>query len=101
MHSYRVLGVIALSAVVLAVVCFTVVDITIDAANGCLAARGACTEHDVPAASVAYAVIGAVALAASVVPMTGWVVGMLRRPAPPAQPLPRRPLAPLLMDDDL
>jgi hypothetical protein len=101
MHSYRVLGVIALSAVVLAVISFTVVDITIDSANGCLAARGTCTEHEVPPAALGYAVIGAVALLASIVPMTGWVVGMLRRPAPPAEPLPRRALAPLLMEDEL
>lgn len=101
MHSYRVLGAIALGAVVLAVICFTVVDITIDNANGCLPARHACTEHEVPLLAVVYAVIGAISLAAAVVPMTGWVVGMLRRPAPPAEPLPRRQLAPLLMEDEL
>lgn len=100
MHSYRVLGAIALGAVVLAVICFTVVNITIDSANGCLPARHACTEHEVPPLALAYAAIGATALAAAVVPMAGWVVGMLRRPAPPAEPLPRRELAPLLMDDE-
>jgi hypothetical protein len=101
MHSYRVLGIIALSAIVIAVMCVTVVDISIDSANGCLAARTACRDHDVPVTAIAYAILGAGALLASIPFAGGWVVGMHRRPEPEAR-LPRRPVPPpLLLEDEL
>jgi hypothetical protein len=101
MHSYRVLGIIALCAVVIAVFSFTVVDITIDSANGCLAARAVCREHEVPQAAIVYAVFGTVALLASIPFGAGWVVGMLRRPVP-TEPHPRVLPAPrpLLLEDE-
>lgn len=97
MHSYRVLGVVALSAIVLAVICFTVVDITIDGANGCLGTRALCREHEVPAIAVGYAVIGGLAVLVSAGFASGWLVGMLRHPAPEeslprSERLPRRPV---------
>jgi hypothetical protein len=101
MHSYRVLGIIALSAIVLAVLCFTVVDITIDSANGCLAARTACREHEVPSAAIVYAVLGAAALLGSIPFAAGWIVGMHRRPEPD-HPAPRRAVrGPLILEDEL
>jgi hypothetical protein len=82
MHSFRVLGIIALCAVVVAVICFTVVDTSIDSANGCLGTRVACREHVVPPAAIAYAVIGALSLLVSALFAGGWVLGMLRHPEP-------------------
>jgi hypothetical protein len=101
MHSYRVLGIIALAAIVIAVVCFTVVDISIDSVNGCLAARTVCREHEVPSSAIAYAILGAVSLLASIPFAAGWVVGMHRRPEPEAR-LPRGPVrGPLILEDEL
>jgi hypothetical protein len=82
MHSYRVLGIVALSAIVIAVMCFTVVDISIDSVNGCLAARTVCREHEVPSSAIAYAILGAASLLASIPFAAGWVVGVHRRPEP-------------------
>ncbi len=100
MHSYRVLGIVALSAVVIAVVCFTAVDITIDAANGCLAARTACRDQGVPRSAIAYAVLGVVFLAGSVPFAAGWVVGMLRRPEPDSHPSMRPTRPSVILDDE-
>jgi hypothetical protein len=101
MHSYRVLGIIALSAIVLSVVSFTIVDISIDSANGCLAARTVCREHEVPSSAIAFAIFGAASLLASIPFAAGWVVGMLRRPEPEAR-LPKRPVRPpLILEDEL
>jgi hypothetical protein len=81
MHSYRVLGIIALGAIVIAVVSFTVVDITIDSANGCLAAPR-CEQRVVPPTAILFSAVGVLALLAAIVPAIGWITGMLRRPIP-------------------
>jgi hypothetical protein len=101
MHSYRVLGIIALSAIVLAVMCFTVVDITIDGANGCLAARTACRGDEVPSSAIAYAILGVATLVGSIPFAAGWVVGMHRRPEPEHH-APRAVLGPpRILDEEL
>jgi len=101
MHSYRVLGILALSAIVLAVLFFTVVDISIDGANGCLAERTACRDHEVPTSAIVYAVLGVVALLGAIPLTAGWIVGMHRRPEP-EHPAPTRPAGPpLLLEDEL
>ena len=100
MHSYRVLGIVALCAIVIAVISFTVVDISIDSANGCLAARAGCREHEVPSAAIAYAIFGVVSLLASIPFAAGWVVGMHRRPEPEHH-LPRAtPRPPQVIEDE-
>ena len=90
MHSYRVLGIIALGAIVIAVVIFTVVDISIDSANGCLAAPR-CVQREVPGTAILFSAIGCLALLVAIVPAIGWITGMLRRPIPAEPPPPRGP----------
>ena len=99
MHSYRVLGIVALSAVVIAVLCFTIVDISIDSANGCLAARTACREHEVPLSAIAYAVLGVASLLGSIPFAAGWAIGLHRRPEPEHRPA-RAPLRPATLLDE-
>jgi hypothetical protein len=88
MHSYRVLGIIALGAIVIAVVSFTVVDISIDSVNGCLAAPR-CVQREVPGTAILFSAVGCLALLIAIVPAIGWITGMLRRPLP-AEPHPPR-----------
>ena len=97
MHSYRVLGIVALCAIAIAVFSFTVVDISIDSANGCLAARAACREREVPSTAIAYAVFGVISLLASIPFVAGWVLGMHRRPEPEHR-LPRA--SPRMLEDE-
>jgi hypothetical protein len=98
MHSYRVLGIIALGASVIAVASFTVVDISIASANGCLASAH-CVQRQVPAMAILFAAIGCLALLVAILPAVGWITGMLRRPLPvepvrgPIVPRVVRPLA--------
>lgn len=99
MRSYRVLGFVALGAIVIAAFCFTVVDISIDSVNGCLGARTACSDRDVPPIAIAYTGLGALALVVAIVPAVGWIVGLLRR-TEPAEPLPPRDPRPLLIEED-
>ena len=70
MQSSRALGVFALCAVILAAISFGAVDIVI-------ANEGSST---LPAAAVLYAVIGTLALMASVVPAFTWMVRTIRQP---------------------
>ncbi|GAA2086512.1 hypothetical protein GCM10009840_25220 [Pseudolysinimonas kribbensis] len=100
MHSYRVLGIIALGAIVLAAICFTAVDITIDSANGCLGVRRICSEHQVPSTAVGYAALGVLSLLISTLFAAGWLIGMLRHPEPD-EPLPRVRLLPRVVEEEL
>jgi hypothetical protein len=100
MHSNRVLGIFALSAIVVAVISFTVVGISIDSVNGCLATHGTCSRHDVPPAAVTFAALGAVSLLVAMVPATRWMLALLHHPAP-RETLPPRPVRPLLIDEEL
>ena len=92
------LGIVALGAIVLAVISFTVVDITIDSANGCLAARVVCREHTVPSVAIGFAVAGVLALVGAIAPAVGWVLGMMHR-ADVADPVPHRVRRPVAEED--
>lgn len=74
MRSKRVLGAIALIAIVVAAISFAVVDVSTSAASGCLDSVAPCVEKQVPPVAVIAAVIGAIALIAAVVPTVTWLV---------------------------
>ncbi len=74
MRSKRVLGAIALIAIVVAAISFAVVDVSTSAASGCLDSVAPCTEKQVPPMAVIAAVIGAIALIAAVIPTVTWLV---------------------------
>lgn len=73
MHSPRVLGTIALSAIVVAAVSFAVVDVVID--DGC--ATGPCNAG-IPIVAITFAALGALAALVSVIPAVGWIVEAIR-----------------------
>lgn len=74
MRSKRVLGAIAIIAIVVAAISFAVVDVSTSAASGCLDSAAPCTDKQVPTLAVIAAVIGAIALIAAVVPTVTWLV---------------------------
>ncbi len=74
MHSRRVLGVVALCAIVIAAISFTVVDISTTGASGCLGASAGCAERSVPIVAITFAALGIVALLASIAPAVAWIV---------------------------
>ena len=78
MHSRRVLGAIALCAIVIAAISFTVVDISTTGASGCLGASAGCAERAVPIVAITFAALGIVALLVSIVPAVGWIVESVR-----------------------
>ena len=88
----RALGVVALCAVILAAIAFAAVDVTVSLSGGML-----------PAAAVVYAVIGAVALMASIVPAFLWLARSIEHPHHDAdiEPLPVSVVARTFEDDDL
>jgi hypothetical protein len=92
-QSSRALGVFALSAVILAAISFGAVDIVI--AND--------RSSTLPAPAVLYAVIGTLALLASVVPAFIWMVRVLRHPHLDAdiEPISVPVIAASFEDDDL
>lgn len=74
MHSRRVLGAIALSAVVVAAISFGVVDVSIADANGCVGVSSVCLDHTVPPVAITFAALGALALLVSILPMVKWII---------------------------
>jgi len=72
-HSRRVLGALALGAIVVAAISFAVVDASISAANGCMR-TAPCTDHSVPIAAVTFSALGMLALLISIVPAVTWIV---------------------------
>lgn len=74
MRSKRVLGAIALVAIVVAAISFAVVDVSTSAASGCLDSAAPCTDKQVPTVAIVAALIGAIALIAAVVPTVTWLV---------------------------
>ena len=73
MHSPRVLGTIALSAILVAAVSFGIVDVAIS--DGC--ADGPCNSG-IPVVAITFAALGALAALVSVLPAVGWIVEAIR-----------------------
>jgi hypothetical protein len=73
-HSRRVLGAVALGAIVVAAISFGIVDVSIADANNCVGATIACTDKSVPPVAVTFAALGALALLVSVIPTVQWIV---------------------------
>ena len=74
MRSKRVLGAIALVAIVVAAISFAVVDVSTSAASGCLDSNAPCTGTVVPPVAVVCAIIGSIALIAAAIPTVTWLV---------------------------
>ncbi|TXK17341.1 hypothetical protein FVQ89_10900 [Homoserinibacter sp. GY 40078] len=72
MRSRKVLGAIALSAVVVAAISFAVVDVT--TSEACSGMPDACGSAPVPAAAIGFAAIGAIALLVAIVPTVIWII---------------------------
>jgi len=73
MHSPRVLGVIALVAILVAAISFAVVDVSI--ADGC--GDTACNAG-IPVVAITFAALGALAALVSVIPTVSWIVEAVR-----------------------
>lgn len=74
MHSPRVLGVIALSAIVAAAISFAVVDVTVD--ESCAAAT--CV-GGIPLLAVGFTILGTLAALGGLVPTITWIVEAARQ----------------------
>ena len=72
-QSPRALGIFALCAVILSAISFAAVDVTIANANGCLGTLS-CADESLPPLAVLYAVVGVIALLASVLPAITWLI---------------------------
>ena len=72
-QSPRALGIFALCAVILSAISFAAVDVTIANANGCIGAL-ACADDSLPPLAVLYAVVGVIALLASILPAITWLI---------------------------
>ncbi len=73
MHSSRVLGVVALAAILVAAASFAIVDVTI--ADGC--ATGPCNAG-IPVVAITFAALGGLAALVSVIPAVSWIVEAIR-----------------------
>ena len=80
MFSRRALGIFALAAVILAAISFAVVDVSIANANGCIGAPGPCPDTTMPGIATIFAIIGTIALLASVLPAINWFMGAIHHP---------------------
>ena len=78
MHSRRVLGAVALCAIVVAAVSFGIVDVSIADANGCVGSSTACSDHSVPAVAISFAVLGCLAMLVSILPTVQWIFEAVR-----------------------
>ena len=73
MHSSRVLGVVALTAILVAAVSFGVVDVSIT--EGC--ANAGC-KAGIPIIAITFAALGGLAALVSVIPAVSWIVEAIR-----------------------
>lgn len=73
-HSRRVLGFVALGAVVTAAISFAVVDVSIARANGCVGSAVPCADTSVPVVAITFAALGVLSLLCSIVPAVTWFV---------------------------
>lgn len=74
MHSRRVLGAVALGAIVVAAVSFGIVDWSIADANGCVGSSSVCVDHAVPPVAISFAALGGLTLLVSILPTVQWIV---------------------------
>jgi hypothetical protein len=74
---HRSLGIFALAAVILAAISFALVDVSIANANGCIGATRACPDSDMPTSAIVCAIIGTIALLASVRPAIQWFISVI------------------------
>ncbi len=74
MHSRRLLGAVALGAIVIAAISFGIVDVSIANANGCVGATKVCSDQTVPPMAVVFAALGVLAMLGSIVPTVLWIV---------------------------
>lgn len=74
MRTRQVLGTIAIAGIVIAAISFAVVDVSTSAASGCPQTDDSCATHDAPQLAIVFAVIGAIALLASIIPAIAWIV---------------------------
>lgn len=81
MRSTGVLGGTALVAIVVAAICFAVVDASTTGSRLCEQAVGSCAEPVFAAYTGWFAAVGAVGLAAAIVPAIIWLSRILRQPA--------------------
>ncbi len=101
MHSPRVLGIVALGAILVAAVSFAVVDVSIAAACG----DGGCSAG-IPPVAVSFAALGGLAALVSIIPAVTWIVDAIRHARHP-QPDVDRELArahrarPVYSDEEL
>lgn len=77
MRSRRALGTIAIVAIVVAAISFAVVDIATSAASGCLDTSAPCAERSGTPVATVFAIVGASALVAAVIPAIAWLVQTL------------------------
>lgn len=103
MQSPRTLGIFALSAVILAAISFAVVDVSISSANGCLGVSAPCEDLSLPLPAILFAVLGTLALLASVVPAIRWFVDTLQHTHLDAdiEPMRMAIVRPAFEDDEL
>ena len=73
MHSPRVLGVVALTALLVAAASFAIVDVTIG--DRC---DGAGCDAGIPVIAITFAALGVLAALVSIVPAVGWIVEAVR-----------------------
>ena len=78
MNSRRVVGAVALGAIVVAAVSFGIVDVTIADANNCVGAAVDCVDMSVPPVAITFAALGALALLVSILPTVQWIVEAVR-----------------------
>lgn len=81
-HSRRVLGAVALGAIVVAAISFGVVDVSIAGANGCVGVSAVCIDHAVPPVAITFAALGALALLVSILPTVQWIVDAIQAGRP-------------------
>ena len=74
MQSRRLLGAVALGAIVVAAVSFGIVDVSIADANECVGSAVACADESVPPIAITFAALGALALLVSILPTVQWIV---------------------------
>jgi hypothetical protein len=77
-HSRRVLGAVALLAIVVAAISFGVVDVSIADANGCVGVTTVCSDQAVPPIAITFAALGALALLVSIFPTVQWIVDAIQ-----------------------